>query len=88
MIIYASRTREPLKLVFCKLPPDDHGFLVEPSCGITLASIYSEVLPKVIEDREFKTNKGPIVLIVCGGSDMSHEILEDLATRFDLSLKD
>jgi len=63
---------------------DDHGFLVEPSCGVTLASIYSKVLPAAIEKNENGTN-GPIVLIVCGGSDMSHEILSEFAATFELT---
>lgn len=66
---------------------DDHGFLVEPSCGVTVASIYSRVIPEALERQGYKM-EGPIILIVCGGTDMSHEILTDLAKMFNLSLQD
>ncbi|ODN04947.1 L-serine dehydratase/L-threonine deaminase [Orchesella cincta] len=72
----------------CVRLADDHGFLVEPSCGVTMASVYSKVLPEALESRGYRTDNGPIVLITCGGSDISHEILKDLADMFDISLKD
>lgn len=75
-------------LTYFNFYSDDHGFLVEPSCGVTMAAVYSKLLPEALESRGYRTDNGPIVLIGCGGSDISHEILQDLATMFDLSLKD
>jgi L-serine/L-threonine ammonia-lyase len=72
----------------CMRLADDHALLVEPSCGITMASIYSNVLPGALERRGIRTDQGPIVLIVCGGTDISHEILQEFSQMFDLSLKD
>lgn len=60
---------------------DDQGFLVEPSCGVTLASVYSGLLPSVLESTGYHS-EGPIVLVVCGGSDVNQEILEDFKNTF------
>jgi L-serine/L-threonine ammonia-lyase len=67
---------------------DDHGFLVEASCGVTMASIYSNVLPGIMERRGIRIDEGPIILIGCGGRDISHEMLVEYSKMFDLSLKD
>lgn len=64
---------------------DDHGFMVEPSCGVTMASVYSNLLPGVLEKNGIDSTAGPIVLIVCGGSDISQEILKDFAEQFELT---
>lgn len=53
-----------------------------------MAAVYSKVLPEALERRGYRTDNGPIILIVCGGSDISHEILQELSDMFDLSLKD
>ena len=41
----------------------DHRMLVEPACAVSLSSIYEDILPSEVLDA-----KGPIVVIVCGGS--------------------
>ncbi|ODM94350.1 L-serine dehydratase/L-threonine deaminase [Orchesella cincta] len=67
---------------------DDHGFLVEPSCGVALAAIYCNLLPEVMESRGYSTETGPIIIIVCGGSNISHGTLKELANMFELNLGD
>jgi len=64
---------------------DDHGFMVEPSCGVTMASVYSQILPDVLENNGYNSRSGPIVLIVCGGSDVSPQILDNFAEMFHLN---
>ncbi|KAF9428375.1 hypothetical protein BGZ94_002593 [Podila epigama] len=59
---------------------DDHRFLVEPSCGAALAGIYvpnllSEALPNLNKDSN-------IVVIVCGGSNINLEQLENFRKQF------
>ena len=63
---------------------DDHGILVEPSCGVSLATIYSNALPGLLDENGFDSKAGPIVIIVCGGSDITPEILLDYVKMFDL----
>ena len=69
---------------------DDHAILVEPSCGATLATVYSKHLPALLESNVDGSNSnrdGPCVLVVCGGSDTTPEILNDFAKQFGLTLK-
>ena len=64
---------------------DDHGFMVEPSCGVTMAAVYSQILPGALDKKGYDTKSGPIVLIVCGGSDISPEILQDFRAQFGIT---
>jgi len=61
---------------------DDHAILVEPSCGATLAVVYSKHLPALLESNA--NLNGPCCLVVCGGSDTTPEILNDFARQFGL----
>jgi L-serine/L-threonine ammonia-lyase len=64
---------------------DDHAFLVELSCGVTLAALYSGLLPSVLEEsKNGSVGDGPIVLIVCGGSDTTPDILQEFAQMFEI----
>lgn len=63
---------------------DDHGMLVEYSCGASLAAIYSKYLPGLLDENGYNSNAGPIVIIVCGGSDVTPQMLIDIAKDFDL----
>ncbi|XP_014680206.1 PREDICTED: serine dehydratase-like, partial [Priapulus caudatus] len=55
---------------------DDHRVLVEPSCGATLASVYSGVLDALLREERLQLDKeDAIVLIVCGGAGVSLELL-------------
>ncbi|XP_059490604.1 serine dehydratase-like [Neocloeon triangulifer] len=59
---------------------DDHRILVEPSCGAALSVIYFDLLKELIP----KGIKGPIVVIVCGGSGVSLTLLQKWAQQFNL----
>jgi len=61
---------------------DDHGLMVEPSCGVTVASVYSSLLPDIIEEHGFESRAGPVVLIICGGSDITVETLLDYKEKY------
>ncbi|CAG7723597.1 unnamed protein product [Allacma fusca] len=63
---------------------DDHTFLVEPAAGVSLATVYSQLLPEILSERGFNISDGPVVIIVCGGCDINLEILWDHATKFKL----
>jgi len=56
---------------------DDHRFLVEPSCGVGLATIYeSDEVKKHLQQNNIVGNEKNIVIIVCGGSGVSISLLE------------
>lgn len=56
--------------------------MVEPSCGVTVASVYSNVLPGILEQHGCDSRAGPIVLIVCGGSDVTVETLLNYKQKY------
>jgi hypothetical protein len=49
-----------------------------------MASIYSKLLPDILEKNNFDSKSGPIVLVVCGGSDVSQDILQEFAEKFGM----
>ncbi|KAG0347738.1 hypothetical protein BG004_007076 [Podila humilis] len=61
---------------------NDHRFLVEPSCGAALAAAYTPGLfSKSIPNLEKESN---IVVIVCGGSNISYEQLDQFKKQFNV----
>jgi len=58
----------------------DHRFLVEPSCGAALAAAYT---PGLFAKTYPHLNKNSnIVMIVCGGSNINFDILEQFKNQF------
>jgi len=85
------------KIVLCKVKwkflfimeyiLDDHGFLVEPACGVSLAVAYGGILPNLLLNTGKEiTNMGPVVIIVCGGNDTNLQILTEFAVDFSIQL--
>ena len=58
---------------------DDERLIVEPACGVSLAVCYDgrlkQLLPKL-------TNESKIVVIVCGGSDITLDMLMDYRKKY------
>jgi L-serine/L-threonine ammonia-lyase len=65
---------------------DDHAFLVEPACGVTLATVYSKQLPNILKSHDMEDLEGPVILIVCGGQDTSIQILMEFAKQVGLDV--
>jgi len=66
----------------CVQLADDHGLMVEPSCGVTVSSVYSQLLPGIMEDQGYDSKAGPLVLIMCGGSDITLDILQSYRDKY------
>ena len=60
--------------VGCCLFADDERMLVEPACGVSLSLCYTGQLTKALPDLR---SDSCVVVIVCGGSTISLEILEE-----------
>lgn len=60
---------------------DDHRMLVEPACGAALAAVYSGVLKKLQQDGKLNNVKSAVI-IVCGGSSVTMELLDKWKTQF------
>ncbi|KXS93838.1 hypothetical protein AC578_5329 [Pseudocercospora eumusae] len=56
----------------CKRFADDERILVEPSCGVALATAYTGKLRQLLPDLKPSSQ---VVLVVCGGCGLSLEIL-------------
>lgn len=55
---------------------DQHRMLVEMSCSASLAAIYNGSVDKLLKSKN--VSSGDIVVILCGGSGINMEILENL----------
>ncbi|WWC94658.1 hypothetical protein V866_001505 [Kwoniella sp. B9012] len=64
----------------CMRFAEDHKVLVEPACGATLALVYSGRLGEVMDVKE----DDKVVLVVCGGSNISVEMMYGWKKEFDL----
>ena len=76
---------------------NDHRFVVGTACGTTLSTLYNGMVERILNNDEevhetiydnvnnldFNHNTdGPIVVIVCGGSEMTFDSLIELRKQF------
>jgi L-serine/L-threonine ammonia-lyase len=63
---------------------DDERFLVEVACGVSIATVYGgqlrQVFGKGMSDNEWKRQR--IVVVVCGGSNVTLDILEGYREKY------
>lgn len=68
----------------CVAFADDEKILVEPACGASIAPVYTDSLHTLLfpdlSDEDFK--KKNVVLVVCGGSNVSLEILQGYREKY------
>ena len=60
---------------------DDHRLLVEPACGAALALLYSERQRAAVA-AAVAARDGPLVVVVCGGSGVDWEIMQQWRDQF------
>ncbi|XP_058895704.1 L-serine dehydratase/L-threonine deaminase [Kogia breviceps] len=63
---------------------DDEKILVEPACGAALAAIYSNVVQKLQAEGKLCTPLSSLVVIVCGGSNISLAQLPELKKQLGM----
>nr|KAF6282779.1 serine dehydratase [Myotis myotis] len=63
---------------------DDEKILVEPACGAALAAVYSNVVQKLQGEGKLRTPLSSIIIIVCGGSNISLTQLQDLKKQLGM----
>ena len=63
---------------------DDERILVEPACGVSIAPAYNGALSSVLYPELSKEEFGKlnIVIVVCGGSKVTLQILEEYRTEY------
>jgi len=62
---------------------NDHKLLIEAACGTALAPLYSGMMNDVLPDL---TPESVIVVVVCGGTSVSWEILEEYSKEYSIPL--
>ncbi|KAM7050691.1 L-serine dehydratase/L-threonine deaminase [Molossus nigricans] len=63
---------------------DDEKILVEPACGAALAAVYSNVVQKLQREGKLRSPLPSLVVIVCGGSNISLAQLQDLKKQLGM----
>lgn len=64
---------------------DDERMLVEPACGAALAAVYSGILGRLQAEGRLRLAHASIVVIVCGGNNISNQQLQELKTQLGCS---
>ncbi|XP_029332764.1 serine dehydratase-like isoform X2 [Mus caroli] len=64
---------------------DDERMLVEPACGAALASIYSGILWRLQAEGRLSSTLASVVVIVCGGNNISSQQLQELKIQLGCS---
>jgi len=73
-----------ISLLVCPLPADDEKILVEPACGAALAAVYSGVIKRLQGEGKLAQRLGPVVIVVCGGNNISMEQLARLKKQLGI----
>ncbi|XP_055017631.1 L-serine dehydratase/L-threonine deaminase isoform X2 [Boleophthalmus pectinirostris] len=63
---------------------DDEKILVEPACGAALAAVYSDIIKKLQDEDKLAKQLGPVVIVVCGGNNISMEQLWGLKKQLGM----
>ncbi|XP_063346512.1 L-serine dehydratase/L-threonine deaminase-like [Pelmatolapia mariae] len=63
---------------------DDEKILVEPACGAALAAVYSGIIKRLRDERKLPQHLGPVVIVVCGGNNISLEQLNKLKKQLGI----
>lgn len=64
---------------------DDERMLVEPACGAALAAVYSGILGRLQTEGRLSPALDSVVVIVCGGNNISSQQLQELKTQLNCS---
>ncbi|KAL8180456.1 UNVERIFIED_CONTAM: hypothetical protein K2H54_024756 [Gekko kuhli] len=63
---------------------DDERMLVEPACGASLALLYSGHIQRLQEEGRLSRTLDSIVIIVCGGSSIQMDMLQNLKNQLGM----
>uniref|UniRef100_A0A8C8MK45 L-serine dehydratase/L-threonine deaminase n=1 Tax=Oncorhynchus tshawytscha TaxID=74940 RepID=A0A8C8MK45_ONCTS len=64
---------------------DDEKVLVEPACGAALAAVYCDIIPRLQKEGKLAWDLGPVVIVVCGGNNISMKQLQKLKKQLGMS---
>jgi len=64
---------------------DDEKVLVEPACGAALAAVYCNIIRRLQTEGKLSHSLGPVVVVVCGGNNISLQQLQRLKKQLDMN---
>lgn len=73
-----------MRLISPPVSADDEKVLVEPACGAALAAVYSDIIRRLQDEGKLAQRLGPVVIIVCGGNNISMEQLRKLKKQLGI----
>lgn len=68
----------------CVKIADDHRILVPPACGASLAAVYGDSISTLQESGALSQQLHNIVIIVCGGSGVNLDTIQQWRTKYDI----
>lgn len=57
---------------------------MEPACGAALSAVYSRIIGKLQSEGKLAKELGPVVVVVCGGNNISMEELRRLKKQLGM----
>lgn len=57
---------------------------MEPACGAALAAVYSNIIKRLQGEGKLAPRLGPVVVVVCGGNNISMEQLQQLKKKLGI----
>ena len=69
----------------CVKIADDYRILVPPACGASLAAVYGDSIKSLQESGELPQNLHNIVIIVCGGSGVNLDTIQQWRTTYNIA---
>lgn len=63
---------------------EDELMLVEAACGAALAAVYSGHIQRLQKEGKLEQLRGPLIMIVCGGSSISLSELQNFKSQLGM----
>ncbi|KAJ8286272.1 hypothetical protein GJAV_G00036520 [Gymnothorax javanicus] len=83
--VYSELVTDQQAVKAVELFMDDEKILVEPACGAALAAVYSDVLTRLQREGKLGRDLGPVVVVVCGGNNISLAQLQKLKLQLGMT---
>lgn len=58
---------------------------MEPACGAALAAVYCDIIRRLQVEGKLSQSLGPVVVVVCGGNNISLQQLQRLKKQLDMN---
>ncbi|KAL4646587.1 L-serine dehydratase/L-threonine deaminase [Arapaima gigas] len=83
-VVFSELVTDQQAVKAAELFADDEKILVEPACGAALAAIYCNIINRLQKESKLAQELGPVVVIVCGGNNITLGKLQTLKKQLGL----